>query len=43
MFLIYVVVSRLELQKQLNDLKGELLSLRVQKITGGNSAKLTKM
>ena len=35
--------SKADLQSQLSELKGELLQLRVQKVTGGNSARLTKM
>ena len=35
--------SKADLTKQLQELKAELLSLRVQKITSGNAAKLTKM
>ncbi|KAI9784528.1 MAG: 60S ribosomal protein L35 [Peltula sp. TS41687] len=35
--------SKDELKKQLNDLKYELSQLRVQKITGGASSKLTKI
>jgi len=31
------------LVKQLAELKGDLLTLRVQKIAGGSAAKLTKM
>jgi len=32
-----------ELKKQLNELKGELVSLRTQKIAGGAQSKLTRM
>ena len=32
-----------ELQKQLEDLKQELMSLRVAKVTGGAASKLSKM
>ncbi len=32
-----------DLKKQLNELKGELVALRTQKIAGGASSKLTKM
>ena len=32
-----------DLIKQLAELKGDLLTLRVQKIAGGSAAKLTKM
>lgn len=32
-----------DLVKQLAELKGELQSLRVQKIAGGSAAKLTRM
>ncbi|THH11936.1 hypothetical protein EW145_g315 [Phellinidium pouzarii] len=32
-----------DLAKQLTELKGELLSLRVQKIAGGSASKLTKI
>lgn len=35
--------SKNDLAKQLTELKGELLSLRVQKIAGGSASKLTKM
>ena len=35
--------SKNDLSKQLTELKGELLTLRVQKIAGGNAAKLTRM
>lgn len=35
--------KRDELLKQLEELKTELSQLRVQKITGGNASKLTKM
>ncbi|KAF8655318.1 hypothetical protein AX16_003215 [Volvariella volvacea WC 439] len=35
--------SKNDLAKQLQELKGELLSLRVQKITGGSAAKLTRI
>ena len=35
--------KRDELLKQLDELKQELVSLRVQKITGGNASKLNKM
>jgi len=35
--------SKNDLAKQLTELKGELLSLRVQKIAGGSAAKLTKI
>ncbi|CAD6586238.1 MAG: 60S ribosomal protein L35 [Cyphobasidiales sp. Tagirdzhanova-0007] len=35
--------SKGDLQSQLTELKQELLQLRVQKITGGNTAKLTKI
>ncbi|KAI6035375.1 ribosomal protein L35 [Pisolithus orientalis] len=35
--------SKNDLTKQLNELKGELLSLRVQKIVGGAPSKLTKI
>jgi len=35
--------SKTDLQSQLTELKQELLQLRVQKVAGGNSAKLTKM
>ena len=40
----YVVTrSKNDLSKQLVELKNELLTLRVQKIAGGNAAKLTRM
>ncbi|TGZ82205.1 hypothetical protein EX30DRAFT_340089 [Ascodesmis nigricans] len=32
-----------DLTKQLDELKNELVNLRVQKVVGGNSAKLTKI
>ena len=32
-----------DLQKQLNELKEELVSLRTQKIAGGSQSKLSKM
>lgn len=32
-----------ELKRQLEELKAELVQLRTQKISGGNSSKLTKM
>jgi ribosomal protein L29 len=32
-----------DLEKQLTELKKELLTLRVQKIAGGSASKLTKM
>ncbi|KAM6495885.1 60S ribosomal protein L35 [Amanita muscaria] len=35
--------SKNDLHKQLADLKGELLQLRVQKIAGGSASKLTKI
>ena len=35
--------SKNDLSKQLLELKNELLQLRVQKVTGGSAAKLTKM
>jgi ribosomal protein L29 len=35
--------SKEDLTKQLDDLKNELVTLRVQKIAGGASSKLTKM
>ena len=35
--------SKNDLAKQLTELKGELLALRVQKIAGGSASKLTKM
>lgn len=35
--------KRDELLKQLEELKTELVSLRVQKVTGGNASKLAKM
>ncbi len=35
--------SKQDLVQQLNDLKTELASLRVQKISGGSASKLTKM
>ncbi|KAH8920573.1 60S ribosomal protein L35 [Atractiella rhizophila] len=35
--------SKADLVKQLDELKQELLSLRVQKITGNNTSKLTKL
>jgi large subunit ribosomal protein L35e len=35
--------KRNELVKQLDELKTELVSLRVQKITGGNTSKLARM
>ncbi|KAI6113681.1 ribosomal protein L35 [Pisolithus croceorrhizus] len=35
--------SKNDLTKQLNELKSELLSLRVQKIAGGAASKLTKI
>jgi large subunit ribosomal protein L35e len=35
--------SKEDLTKQLEELKSELLTLRVQKIAGGASSKLTKM
>jgi ribosomal protein L29 len=35
--------SKTDLSKQLSELKGELLDLRVQKIAGGSASKLTKM
>jgi len=35
--------KRDELLKQLDELKTELVSLRVQKITGGNASKLGRM
>jgi ribosomal protein L29 len=38
-----VIRSKNDLLKQLQELKQELLTLRVQKIAGGSAAKLTKM
>lgn len=38
-----VTKSRADLLKQLDELKTELVGLRVQKITGGNASKLTRM
>ena len=38
-----VVKKKDELLKQLDELKQELVTLRVQKITGGNASKLTRM
>ncbi|KAH8830888.1 ribosomal L29 protein-domain-containing protein [Flagelloscypha sp. PMI_526] len=35
--------SKNDLSKQLNELRTELLSLRVQKIAGGSASKLTKI
>ncbi|KAG1806808.1 60S ribosomal protein L35 [Suillus fuscotomentosus] len=35
--------SKTDLTKQLNELKTELLSLRVQKILGGSASKLTRI
>jgi len=35
--------SKVDLTKQLQELKGELLALRVQKIAGGSASKLTKI
>ncbi|KAH8118681.1 ribosomal protein L35 [Phellopilus nigrolimitatus] len=35
--------SKNDLAKQLTELKGELLALRVQKIAGGSASKLTKI
>jgi len=35
--------SKLDLSKQLGELKQELLTLRVQKIAGGSAAKLTRI
>ncbi|KDR83742.1 hypothetical protein GALMADRAFT_54678 [Galerina marginata CBS 339.88] len=35
--------SKNDLSKQLNELKNELLTLRVQKIAGGSASKLTKI
>ncbi|KAI0036727.1 ribosomal protein L35 [Vararia minispora EC-137] len=35
--------SKNDLSKQLSELKGELLELRVQKIAGGSASKLTKI
>ncbi|CAE6520331.1 unnamed protein product [Rhizoctonia solani] len=35
--------SKADLSKQLGELKEELLKLRVQKVAGGSSAKLTKI
>lgn len=35
--------NRDELKKQLEELKGELVSLRTQKIAGGAQSKLTRM
>lgn len=35
--------SKADLSSQLTELKQELLQLRVAKVTGGNTAKLTKM
>jgi len=35
--------SKLDLSKQLIELKNELLTLRVQKIAGGSASKLTKI
>lgn len=42
--LIFVLQrTKVDLAKQLNDLRQELLTLRVQKIAGGSASKLTKM
>lgn len=38
-----VTKTRDSLLKQLDELKQELVTLRVQKITGGNASKLTRM
>jgi large subunit ribosomal protein L35e len=35
--------NKAELTKQLEELKQELASLKVQKVAGGSSSKLTKM
>lgn len=35
--------SKSDLTKQLDELKSELLQLRVQKVAGGASSKLTRM
>ncbi|KAH7097425.1 60S ribosomal protein L35 [Auriculariales sp. MPI-PUGE-AT-0066] len=35
--------TKVDLSKQLEELKGELLELRVQKIAGGSAAKLTRI
>lgn len=35
--------SKADLSSQLTELKQELLQLRVAKVTGGNTSKLTKM
>lgn len=35
--------SKADLTKQLEELKGELLQLRVAKVAGGASSKLTRM
>ena len=38
-----IVRNKQDLMTQLNELKTELASLRVQKIAGGSASKLTKM
>lgn len=41
--LITICRSKNDLAKQLQELKNELLNLRVQKIVGSSASKLTKM
>jgi hypothetical protein len=40
---VSLIRTRNDLTKQLDELKRELLTLRVQKIAGGSASKLTKM